>query len=383
MEMATPVFWLYCVRVFTLVLTSSCAKGFCVFLTFYIFHEEMNISSSNTAADNGPIELCQVDPHHQITAVCFLIVFALSIIGNGLLVSALVCLEDLHRVSNLFFLCLASFDLLFTFTLPFWAVYQLHHWIFGDTACKFLIGAYFVGQNGSLILLTAMTLDRFCTVVLKGWYTARPGCRLCGARVVCATTWIISIAMSLRYVLNSTVQGEDGMYLCESGEVGELEDKVWQHIHIVFLFLLPLVIIVFCYSCIVRKVVSGLSMRGRNGTLVLLFSIVIAFFTCWGPYNVVLYLLMILDLSVCETERRIHLAYVICRILAYSHCCINPLLYMLRPRFRKLFCRLVTCSAMSINQFHIDHNAAEGDKRHKNTMDDTDGTRPVNKCLFL
>lgn len=328
----------------------------------------MNISSSTPYADNGPIELCQIDPHHQITAVCFLAVFVLSLVGNSLLVSTLLCLEDLKRVSNLFFLCLASFDLLFTLTLPFWAVYHLHHWIFGDTACKLLIGAYFVGQNGSLILLTVMTLDRFCTVVLKGSYTARPGCRLCSARLVCVATWVISIAVSLREVFNSTVQGEDGMYSCESGEVGEMEDKVWQYIQLVFFFLLPLVLIVFCYSCIGKKLVSGQSMRGRYGTLVLLFCIVTAFFTCWGPYNVILYLMMVLDLSECETDKRMHLAYVICRILAYSHCCVNPLLYTLRPRFRKLLCQFVCCSAKSVNQFHINRNAAEVDRRHKGTM---------------
>lgn len=328
----------------------------------------MNISSLNTSADSGPIELCQVDAHNQISAVCFLIVFVLSVVGNGLLVSALVRLEDLRRVSNLFFLCLSLFDLLFTLTLPFWAVYHLHHWVFGDMACKLLSGAYFVGQYGSLMLLTAMTLDRFCTVVLKGSYTARPGCRLCGACMVCIATWVISITASLREVLNSTVHEKDGIYFCEPREGEIWEDKVWQYIQIVFFFLLPLVIIVFCYSCILRKVVSGPSMRGRHGMLVLLFSIVTAFFTCWGPYNVVLYLFMVLDLSVCETEKQIHLAYVICRILAYSHCCVNPLLYMLRPRFRKLFCQLFCCSAKSTNQFHISHNAAEVDKRLKSTL---------------
>ncbi|KAG5286059.1 hypothetical protein AALO_G00010510 [Alosa alosa] len=318
---------------------------------------ETNFSLSNTTLDVGdyPIELeSPFDGHDGITGVCLLIVFVLSMVGNGLVVSALVCLEDLRRVSNLFFLCLASFDLLFTLTLPFWAVYFLYHWVFGDIACKLFTGAYFVGQYGSLMLLTAITLDRFCTVVLKGRYTAQPGRRLRYARVVCVATWVISVIMSLREVLISVHSSTNGTYSCE---IEEVEDKFWTYMQIVFLFLLPLVIIVCCYSCIFRTVLSVPNMRGRYGTVVLLFSIVTAFFICWGPYNLVLYLFTVLDLSVWETNEHIYLAYVICRILAYSHCCINPLLYMLRPRFRSLFCRLAHCSENANKP--ISHSAIE------------------------
>ncbi|XP_062409510.1 C-C chemokine receptor type 5 [Sardina pilchardus] len=301
---------------------------------------DINDSLYTTEDEEYPVELIS-QPHvsEKITAVCLLTVFVLSVVGNSLLVSALVCLEDLRRVSNLYFLCLASFDLLFTLTLPFWAVYLLHHWVFGDIACKLLIGAYFVGQYGSLVLLTAMALDRFCTVVLKGRYTARPGRRLRCARLVCVATWGVSVAMSLREALVSVHSSSNGTHSCEDGQSGGLDDNVWSYMQIVFLFLLPLVIIVFCYSCIFRTVLSVPNMRDRYGSVVLLFSIVTAFFICWGPYNLVLYLLTVLDQS-----ESIMLAYGICRVLAYSHCCINPLLYMLRPRYRNLLCRLVHCS---------------------------------------
>ena len=281
-------------------------------------------------------------------------------VGNCLLVYALVCLEDLRRVSNIFFLCLASFDILVTLTLPFWAVDHLHHWVFGIAGCQLLIGAFFVGQHGGLMLLTAMTLDRFCTVVLKGRHTALSRQRLLCARIVCTATWVISIAASLREALNSrTVETEDGVYLCEYGEVGELEESVGYYMQIIFLFLLPFVIIVFCYSCILRTVMSVPNMRGRQPTVVLMLCIVTAFFTCWGPYNLVLYLLS-LDISDCETQKYISLAHHICQILAYSHCCINPVLYMLRPRFRTILCRLVCCSlpaSQPISLSHMSHNA--------------------------
>ncbi|KAL2097025.1 hypothetical protein ACEWY4_006232 [Coilia grayii] len=328
---------------------------------------------NTTTGDDGdvPIELCSLNDYSQLMATCYLASFALSLIGNSLLVCALVRFEDSQSASRLFFLCLASFDLLFTFTLPFWAVDFLHHWVFGETACRILIGAFHTGQFGSLLLLTAMTLDRFCTVVLNGRHLAKPGRRLLCARVACVATWVISISASLRDAINSeTGKREDKTY-CNYGEVGEVEAKVTFYIQAVLFFILPLVVIVLCYSCILRTVLSVPHMRGRQRTVGLLFCIVVAFFVCFGPYNIVLYLLMVLDLSNCDTEKLVYFAYEISRILAYCHCFVNPVLHMLRPRFRSLLYQVVCCMKLTshpISQPHINHDAIEMHNGYKTTL---------------
>ncbi|XP_071062498.1 C-C chemokine receptor type 4-like [Pseudochaenichthys georgianus] len=97
----------------------------------------------------------------------YILIFILSIIGNCLLLYVLFLYENLKHFTNLFVLNLACSDLMITVTLPFWAVSRLlQDWDVGHVACTFVTVTQIVGIYSSIILLTAMTVDRFITVVL-------------------------------------------------------------------------------------------------------------------------------------------------------------------------------------------------------------------------
>ncbi|XP_034038498.1 C-C chemokine receptor type 3-like [Thalassophryne amazonica] len=120
---------------------------------------------------NGRIEDCDMRRHLQLhlsphsSFLSFVVI--LSLLANLLVLVILVKYENLKSLTNLFILNMACSDLIFTITLPFWAVYYLNHWVFGVFLCHFVEAAYFVGMYSSIILLTAMTVDRFATVVLR------------------------------------------------------------------------------------------------------------------------------------------------------------------------------------------------------------------------
>ncbi|XP_051557706.1 chemokine XC receptor 1-like isoform X1 [Myxocyprinus asiaticus] len=284
------------------------------------------------------IPMCETDDYKEITAVCYATIFCLSILGNGLLLCALTCYEDLKRATNLFMFCLSLFDLLFTLTLPFWCVELLNHWVFGDIACKVMTGSYFVGIYGSLILLTAMTLDRFIVVVVRSDWLTR-GRRLICSRAACAGAWIISLLACLRDSMASKAENEHiDTYTCKSTPTDD--DNVGYYTQFILLFLVPFVVIVFCYTKILLTLMS-MSTRQKYRTVILVLCIVIAFFVCWGPYHIVIVLLSIYD--PCE-HYQLHGAFVFCRILAFSHCCMNPAMYFLRGKFRRLVSSLLFCS---------------------------------------
>uniref|UniRef100_A0A8C2D723 G-protein coupled receptors family 1 profile domain-containing protein n=1 Tax=Cyprinus carpio TaxID=7962 RepID=A0A8C2D723_CYPCA len=254
-----------------------------------------------------------VDDYKMITGVCYATIFCLSILGNGFLVCALTCYEGLNGATNLFMFCLALFDLLFTLTLPFWCVELLHHWVFGDVACKIMTGAYFVGIYGSIILLTAMTLDRFVAVVVRSYWLTRSQ-RLKFSKVACIGTWIISLIACRRDITAANINA----YSCESTIM--YDEKVVYYAQFIMLFVVPFAIIAFCYTKILLTLMS-MSTRQKCRTVILVLCIVIAFFICWGPYHIII----------------LHVAFIICRILAFSHCCMNPALYILRGKYRNLY----------------------------------------------
>uniref|UniRef100_UPI003AACA0D6 chemokine XC receptor 1 n=1 Tax=Centroberyx gerrardi TaxID=166262 RepID=UPI003AACA0D6 len=290
---------------------------------------------------DGELEyLCEEGMYFgSINAAFFFLIFIFSVTGNSLLLCVLFCYEDKKKVTNLFVLNLACSDLVFTLTLPFWAIYYLSHWVFGDFACKFLTAAYFVGLYSSIILLTAMTVDRFATVVLQ--WPSSPVKRQRCAMGACALAWVISIVACLSDAINTKVevQGED-VFSCEASTI--TEDKLGYYLQVSLLFFLPFAIIVFCYSAILRTVLHAAT-RKKHRTVVVVLCIVVVFFICWGPYNMLIFRLSLYEPQDCYVRERLYLTFDICRLLAYSHCCMNPMLYMLSQKFRRHLVRLLHC----------------------------------------
>uniref|UniRef100_A0A3P8U7S2 G-protein coupled receptors family 1 profile domain-containing protein n=1 Tax=Amphiprion percula TaxID=161767 RepID=A0A3P8U7S2_AMPPE len=275
-----------------------------------------------------------------ISGALFILIFIISVIGNSLLLCVLVVYEDLKNVTNIFVLNLACSDLVFTVTLPFWATDHLHHWVFGDFLCKFITAAHFVGLYSSVILLTAITVDRFITVVLHSWPSNHVW-RKRGVVGTCAAAWVISVAASLPDAMKMKVDDWEEKFYCETSTNG-LNVELGYYLQVSLLFFLPYTIIVFCYSAILKTVLQA-SNRRRHRTVVVVLCIVAAFFICWGPYNIVLLIMTSYKPTDCEAEQRLGIAYHICRILAFSHCCMNPLLYMLSQKLRKHLLHLLHC----------------------------------------
>lgn len=293
--------------------------------------------------EKGLVVLCELESYDEITAASYIVICCCSLFGNSLLLYSLARFKNLRRVTTVFILCLALFDLLFTLTLPFWAVDNLHQWIFGDVACKLLIGAYFVGIYGSLILLTAMTVDRFFTIVVRSpWLTRRR--RLNGARAACVGAWVISIGACLKDALSSKSKVKGLSYICASSR--SEADNTEYYAQLVLLFFLPLVIIVFCYGKILHTLMSTAT-KQKYRTVLVVLCIVVAFIVCWGPYHVLMIINTLHKPKECQEKAKLNQAYVACRILAYGHCCVNPLLYMLRGRSRKVLHSLLCCSSES------------------------------------
>uniref|UniRef100_A0A3Q0RS17 G-protein coupled receptors family 1 profile domain-containing protein n=1 Tax=Amphilophus citrinellus TaxID=61819 RepID=A0A3Q0RS17_AMPCI len=296
--------------------------------------------ANNTTTDQGASDhvpyLCETD-FPAITGPIFILIFIISVIGNVLVLCVLFIYENLKSVTNIFILNLACSDLIFTVTLPFWATDHLHHWVFGDFVCKFMTAAYFVGLYSSVILLTAMTVARFIGVVLHNWKRncARRKRHAVGA---CIAAWVISISASLSDAMKVKVENFDDFNYCEESS----NDKLGYYLQVSLLFFLPFAIITFCYSAILKTVLQGLN-RKKHRTVAMLLCIVAAFFICWGPYHILLLIKSLYTPEGCKAQERLNIAYHICEILAFSHCCMNPVLYMLSQKLRKHLLKLLHC----------------------------------------
>ncbi|KAK9954618.1 hypothetical protein ABG768_016669 [Culter alburnus] len=260
-----------------------------------------------------------------IIPVFFTIVVGLSCIGNILVLVFLALYESLKSLTNVFILNLALSNLLFTFGLPFWASYYIWGWTFGDGGCKAVKFLFYVGFYSSVLFLTLMTIQRYMAVVhpLSDWEKCR------GFSVAPFVIWILSGAVSLLGSLHSKVITHFNSTYCEYDNV-EVKSGI-TYFQNAFFFI-AFLIMGYCYGRMLRTITKSRTNK-RHKTVRLIFCIALVFFIGWAPYNIVMFLKSLTDQNIkpftdCELSIRLDYAYYACRMLAFSHCCLNPVLYV-------------------------------------------------------
>ncbi|XP_078395637.1 C-C chemokine receptor type 3-like [Cetorhinus maximus] len=271
----------------------------------------------------------------------YAIVLMLSLIGNGLVLLVLVKYEYLRSITNIFILNLAISDLLSTICLPFWAIHHLHGWIFGVAMCKLMSGLFYIGFYSGIMFLTLMTIDRYLAVVHA--VSAARSRKIRYATVTSVIVWLTSTLATIPDFIFAELEYDyervtcDNIYPIEKAVPWKLLRYYQQNI---LFFILPFVIIVYCYFRIIQTLVKCRTVQ-KHRTLRVIFTIVVVFFLCWAPYNVVIFLrsleeFQLLEFDNCESEMHLDYAHTISYTVAYFHCCLNPIFYaFVGEKFRR------------------------------------------------
>lgn len=115
----------------------------------------------------------------------------------------------------------------------------------------------------------------------------------------------------------------------------------------------PFLIMCFCYSQILWRPMSTQTSKKLAIRLVLV--VLAVFLCCWVPYNLACFFkaLELLDVYTgCENSKVLTLALQITEAVAYSHSCLNPVLYMfVGKKFRRHLVRLINRAPCRLCQF--------------------------------
>ncbi|XP_018122455.1 C-C chemokine receptor type 3 isoform X2 [Xenopus laevis] len=295
--------------------------------------------STRSYDDEPEIYICPKDESVKFGAAAvpffYYTVFTFSLLGNCLILFLLLKYEKIKTVTNLFILNLVISDILFTISLPFQAFYHSNEWVFGNSMCKVVSSAFFIGFFSCILFLTVMTIDRYMAVVHA--VSAARTRKLIYVYVASIAIWVTSFVSTIpKFVLYGTRIDSSAGILCE--ETGYSAEKIdtWKQFgyyqQLTMFFLFPLIVILYCYTLIIVKLFYT-KMHNKDKAVKLIFVIVLAFFICWTPYNVVI----LIKLSQGDTcNDYIDNAYYICRNIAHLHCCINPFFYtFVGTKFRR------------------------------------------------
>ncbi|XP_035901124.1 neuropeptide Y receptor type 2 [Anopheles stephensi] len=301
-----------------------------------------------------------------VFCVLYSSIFVLGVFGNVLVCYVVFRNKAMQTVTNLFITNLALSDILLcVLAVPFTPSYTfMRRWVFGKLLCHTVPLAQGCSVYISTLTLTSIAIDRFFVII----YPFHPRMKLSTCITIIVLIWSFAIMVTMPYGLYMKLHGvasngTDGasnalssaMY-CEELWPSEEMRKTFSIVTSILQFVLPFIIMAFCYICVsIRlndrartKPGSKTSRREeadrdrKKRTNRMLISMVAIFGISWLPLNVVN---MCNDFnSDINSWRFYNLIFFIAHLTAMSSTCYNPFLYAwLNDNFRKEFKQVLPC----------------------------------------
>ncbi|XP_071326497.1 C-C chemokine receptor type 5 [Trachinotus anak] len=319
----------------------------------------------------------------------YIIFFLLGLFGNSLVIWVIACGARLRSMTDVCLLNLAIADLLLVCSLPFLAHQAWDQWLFGDAMCKVVLGIYYIVFYCGIFFIILMSIDRYLAIV-HAVYALRARTRSFGLTAA-AVTWVAGFLASFPDLIflkqQSSSNTSQFCFPVYSNTPSMYNNVTIPHFWTVFsLFkmnilglFVPVVIMGFCYSQIVWRLLYSHS--SKKQAIRLVFIVVSVFFCCWVPYNVASFFKALELLQIymgCESSKAIRLALQITEAIAYSHSCLNPVLYVfVGEKFRRHLVRLINrtpCRLCQVIKVYIPQDRIAGSVYSQTTSIDERST---------
>ncbi|XP_057616304.1 C-X-C chemokine receptor type 3 [Chionomys nivalis] len=257
------------------------------------------------------------------------LLFLLGLLGNGAVAAVLLSQRTALSSTDTFLLHLAVADALLVLTLPLWAVDAAVQWVFGSGLCKVAGALFNINFYAGAFLLACISFDRYLSIVhATQIYRRDPWLRVA---LTCIVVWGLCLLFALPdfIFLSASYDQRLNATRCQYNfpQVGHTALRILQ---LVAGFLLPLVVMAYCYAHILAVLLVSRGQR-RLRAIRLVVVVVVAFAVCWTPYHLVVLVDILMDLGVlarnCGRESHVDVAKSVTSGMGYLHCCLNPLLY--------------------------------------------------------
>uniref|UniRef100_A0A2K6F3H7 Kappa-type opioid receptor n=2 Tax=Propithecus coquereli TaxID=379532 RepID=A0A2K6F3H7_PROCO len=305
------------------------------------------VPNASAASEDAPPEPAHVSPAIPviITAV-YSVVFVVGLVGNSLVMFVIVRYTKMKTATNIYIFNLALADALVTTTMPFQStVYLMNSWPFGAVLCKVVISIDYYNMFTSIFTLTMMSVDRYIAVChpVKALDFRTP----LKAKIINICIWLLSSSVGISaIVLGGTKVREDGEVIECSLQFPD-DDYSWWDLFMkicvfVFAFVIPVLIIIVCYTLMILRLksvrlLSGSREKDRNLRRItrLVLVVVAVFIVCWTPIHI---FILVEALGSTSHSTAALSSYYFCIALGYTNSSLNPILYaFLDENFKRCF----------------------------------------------
>uniref|UniRef100_A0A8C6UGR2 G-protein coupled receptors family 1 profile domain-containing protein n=1 Tax=Neogobius melanostomus TaxID=47308 RepID=A0A8C6UGR2_9GOBI len=333
------------------------------------FFDELNDTSHNNDTPyivNPHSIACEfklLDPAVGVV-ICLLLIaiFILAIPGNVLVGWVIRTSQQALTPSDIYLFHLTIADGLMALTIPFSAVAVIRGWLFGNFMCKLVSLIFDTNFYTSILFLACISIDRYL-VIVHASESFKSRQRMC-SQMLCAGVWALGCALALPALFSDATRpsnDSDWMLCNDNFDIGNASKwriaiRGFRHI---FGFLLPLGVMVTCYSITIARLLRTRGFQKHRAMKVIII-VVVVFLFCWLPYHLSMIVdtLLRADLISYDCARRtsVSIALGVTNSLALLHSCINPVLYAFvgekfRKKMRMLLQRKMTQERMSVPKY--------------------------------
>ncbi|XP_068105936.1 lysophosphatidic acid receptor 6-like [Hyperolius riggenbachi] len=292
---------------------------------------------------------------------------------------------------------LAISDAVVTPAVPLLITYGLtDQWSFGVFLCQFKVFILSIHVYGSIYFLTLISIHRYFSVTrnVKRKALTRKPC----IKKLCLIIWSLLMCQgipSFFFLKTSEIRGVTKCFNIHETEKTNVM-FVWTWVSIMFGLLIPLSVMLACYSLLIRhlirvKPMNTLSKIMLSKSVLTIFVSLIIFIICYIPSNiarVVAVTIAWISLGYCSLLENAEDAFNISATIVGINCSMDPILYCFASdKYRATFTSLCTFWSHSLQRQHQENNKVSDcmgqTKESKNiqcnvliTMDSSD-TRPV------
>ncbi|XP_066485273.1 C-C chemokine receptor type 9 [Tiliqua scincoides] len=282
----------------------------------------------------------------------FWLVFFVGTVGNALVILVYWRYRGKKNLTDRYLIHLTIADLLFLFTLPFWATAAWDGWNFKTVMCKIVNSMYKINFYSCMLFLMCISFDRYIVVVQpRGAHHLRRN-RLMHHKLICFVAWLVAIALCIPEIMYSRTVHASNTTACQMmypPHVNRAIKVADLSLKIVIGFLLPLLVMVVCYIRVARTLFQA-RRTPKHKSLRMITLIILAFLLSQFPYNSILLVkttfLYFPTTKNCETSDSIEIGFQLAQSIAFLHSCLNPFLYFFAgERFRQAFFQMLKCTA--------------------------------------
>ncbi|XP_066541951.1 2-oxoglutarate receptor 1 [Hoplias malabaricus] len=303
---------------------------------------EVNASDSK---DCFPIDF-HIKQHYL--PITYGIICLVGFAGNLMAITVYLVKLRPWKSSSIIMVNLAVADLLYALSLPLLVkFYATMNWTFGEFMCRFLRFCFHFNLYGSILFLTCLSVFRYIVVVhpLRASQVQRKRWGISA----CLGVWAISLVEISPILSMTTTQKMNKSTVCLDFASNDPE-IVWGYgwLLSVLGYVLPLIVVTWCYSNISNALRHSLSARrpSRLRSHKLTVMILVVLIVCFFPYHVLRVLRVAsrrTSLMSCFQKRVINAAYTLSRPLAGLNTFFNLALYTLAgDKFQQAFSSLVS-----------------------------------------